>query len=76
MSRALNAVEIRWPFRLGLEGCIIDYSRDLGWRESSRRPRLRGLSQSGQGSTSSYQIRRLLHFRSPRKRPCSIPSWH
>jgi hypothetical protein len=28
----LNAVEIGWPFRLGLEGCIVDRSQDIGWQ--------------------------------------------
>jgi hypothetical protein len=31
-DRKLNAVEIGWPFRLGLEGCIVDRSQDIGWQ--------------------------------------------
>src|SRR5258708_38883874 len=31
-DRNLNAVEIGWPFRLGLEGCIVDRSQDIGWQ--------------------------------------------
>ena len=31
VDRNLNAVEIGWPFRLGLEGCIVDRSQDIGW---------------------------------------------
>jgi len=30
----LNAVEIRWPFRLGLQGRIVDRSQDLGWQRA------------------------------------------
>ena len=33
-DRNLNAVEIGWPFRLGLEGCIVDYSQDVGWQRT------------------------------------------
>jgi hypothetical protein len=28
----LNAVEIGRPFRLGLQGCIVDCSQDMGWQ--------------------------------------------
>ena len=31
-DRTLNDVEIGWPFRLGLEGCIVDRSQDIGWQ--------------------------------------------
>ena len=31
-DRNLNAVEIGWPFRQGLEGCIVDRSQDIGWQ--------------------------------------------
>src|SRR5258707_8373315 len=31
-DRNLNAVEIGGPFRLGLEGCIVDRSQDIGWQ--------------------------------------------
>ena len=31
-DRNLNAVEIGWPFRLGLEGCIVDRSQDIDWQ--------------------------------------------
>src|SRR5260221_10993474 len=31
-DRNLNDVEIGWPFRLGLEGCIVDRSQDIGWQ--------------------------------------------
>src|SRR6266478_6061879 len=31
-DRNLNAVEIGWPFRLGLEDCIVDRSQDIGWQ--------------------------------------------
>jgi hypothetical protein len=30
-DRNLNAGEIGWPFRLGLQGCIVDRSQDIGW---------------------------------------------
>jgi hypothetical protein len=33
-DRNLNAVEIGRPFRLGLEGCIIDCSQDIGWQRT------------------------------------------
>ena len=33
-DRNLNAVEIRWPFRLGLQGRIVDRSQDLGWQRA------------------------------------------
>jgi hypothetical protein len=33
-DRNLNAVEIGWPFRLGLEGCIVDRSQDIGWQRA------------------------------------------
>jgi hypothetical protein len=33
-DRNLNAVEIRWPFRLGLQGCIVDRSQDLSWQRT------------------------------------------
>jgi hypothetical protein len=23
-----------WPFRLGLEGCIVDHSQDIGWQRT------------------------------------------
>src|ERR1700731_4036676 len=31
-DRNLNAVEIGWPFRFGLEGCTLDRSQDIGWK--------------------------------------------
>src|SRR5258708_1323413 len=31
-DRNLNTVEIGGPFRLGLEGCIVDRSQDIGWQ--------------------------------------------
>ena len=31
-DRNLNAVEIGWPFRLGLQGCIVDRSQDIDWQ--------------------------------------------
>jgi len=31
---ALNAVEIGWPFRLGLQGRIVDRCQDLGWQRA------------------------------------------
>src|SRR5258705_331438 len=31
-DRTLNDVEIGWPFRLGLGGCIVDRSQDIGWQ--------------------------------------------
>src|ERR1700730_6225568 len=33
-DRNLNAVEIRWPFRLGLQGRIVNRSQDLGWQRA------------------------------------------
>jgi hypothetical protein len=33
-DRNLNAVEIGWPFRFGLEGCIVDRSQDIGWQRT------------------------------------------
>jgi hypothetical protein len=33
-DRNLNAVEIGWPFRLGLEGRIVDRSQDIGWQRT------------------------------------------
>jgi hypothetical protein len=33
-DRNLNAEEIGWPFRLGLEGCIVDRSQDIGWQRT------------------------------------------
>jgi hypothetical protein len=33
-DRDLNAVEIGWPFRLGLEGRIVDRSQDIGWQRT------------------------------------------
>ena len=33
-DRNLNAVEIGWPFRLGLQGCIVDRSQDIGWQRT------------------------------------------
>ena len=29
-----TAVEIGWPFRSGLEGCIVDCSQDIGWQRT------------------------------------------
>ena len=34
LSHDLNAVEIGWPFRLGLEGCIVDRSQEIGWQRT------------------------------------------
>ena len=34
LGKTLNAVEIGWPFRLGLEGCIVDRSQDIGWQRT------------------------------------------
>jgi hypothetical protein len=31
-DRNLNPREIGRPFRLGLEGCIVDRSQDIGWQ--------------------------------------------
>jgi hypothetical protein len=33
-DRNLNAVEIGWPSRLGLHGCIVDRSQDIGWQRT------------------------------------------
>jgi hypothetical protein len=33
-DRNLNVVEIGWPFRLGLEGCIVDRSQEIGWQRT------------------------------------------
>jgi hypothetical protein len=33
-DRNLNAEEIGWPFRLGLQGCIVDRSQDIGWQRT------------------------------------------
>src|SRR6266436_6263281 len=33
-TRNLNAGEIGWPFRLGLEGGIVDRSQDIGWQRT------------------------------------------
>jgi hypothetical protein len=33
-DRNLNGVEIGWPFRLGLEGRIVDRSHDIGWQRT------------------------------------------
>ena len=31
---SLDAIEIGWPFRLGLEGCIVDRSQNFGWQRT------------------------------------------
>jgi hypothetical protein len=33
-DRNLDAEEIGWPFRLGLEGGIVDRSQDIGWQRT------------------------------------------
>ena len=34
LDRNLNAVEKGWPFRLGLQGCIVDRSQDIDWQRT------------------------------------------
>ena len=34
VDRNLNAVDIRRPFWLGLEGCVVDRSQDIGWQRT------------------------------------------
>jgi hypothetical protein len=53
-DRNLNAEEKGWPFRLGLQGCLVDCSQDIGWQRTF------GHGRTQAGMSRAIAVKRVL----------------